>query len=115
MLQSDAKVLHIWPDGPNSQFKNRFIANCISWIEKTFNVKVHWNFFASSHGKGSVDGIGGTIERIAANLVTSRKEMITDSSKFADVVESKSKVKVFHITSEDVADRMAEFGLYHLV
>ena len=115
MLQSDAQVLHIWPDSPNSKFKNRFIANCILWFEKTFNVKVHWNFFASSHAKGSVDGIGGTIERIAANLVTSRKEMITDSSEFTDAVESKSKVKVFHITSQDVADRMAEFGLCHLV
>ena len=31
LLQSDAKVLHIWSDDPSSQFKNRFIANCISW------------------------------------------------------------------------------------
>ena len=40
--------------------------------------------------------------------------MITDSITFADAVESKSKVKVFHITSQDVADRMAEFGLHQL-
>ena len=37
--------------------------------------------------------------------------MITDSSTFADAVEYKSKVKVFHIISQYVADRMTEFGL----
>ena len=61
LLQSDTKVLHIQSDGPSSQFKNNFIANCLSWFEKTFNAKVYWNFFASSHGKGPVDGIGDTI------------------------------------------------------
>ena len=67
------------------------------------------------HGKGPVDGIGGTIKQIAANLVPSCKGMITDSSTFVDIVESKSKVKVFHITSQDFTDRMAEFGLCQLV
>ena len=41
--------------------------------------------------------------------------MITDSSTFSDAVKSKSKVKVFRITSQDVADRMVEFGLRQLV
>ena len=115
LLQSDTKVLHIQSDGPSSQFKNNFIANCLSWFEKTFNAKVYWNFFASSHGKGPVDGIGDTIKQTAANVVTSHKGMITDSSIFADAVESISKVKAFHITSQDVAIRLAGFGLCQLV
>ena len=41
--------------------------------------------------------------------------MITDSSIFADAVESISKVQAFHITSQDVAIRLAEFGLCQLV
>ena len=41
--------------------------------------------------------------------------MITDSSTIADAVESKSKIKVLYITSQDVADRMAEFGLCQFV
>ena len=90
------------------------MTNCLSWFEKIFNVKVHWNFFASSHGKGQVDRMS-TIKQIAANIVTSRKRMITDSSTFANDMESKSKVKVFHIRSQDGADRMAKFRLCQLV
>jgi len=28
-----------------------------------YNFKIIWNFFATSHGKGAVDGIGGTVKR----------------------------------------------------
>ena len=41
--------------------------------------------------------------------------MITNSNTIADAVESKLKVKVFHITSQDVADRIPESGLCQLV
>ena len=41
LLQSDAKILHVWSDGPSSQFKNRFIANCLPWFESKFNLKVY--------------------------------------------------------------------------
>ena len=27
------------------------------------DLKIRWNFFATSHGKGVVDGIGGTLKR----------------------------------------------------
>jgi hypothetical protein len=30
------------------------------------NIEVVWNYFASSHGKGPRDGIGGTVKRLAA-------------------------------------------------
>lgn len=33
--------------------------------EKDFKIKAEWNFFASSHGKGVCDGIGGTVKRHA--------------------------------------------------
>ena len=98
---------------PNSRIASLPIA--FPDLKKHAVLKSTGIFFASSHGKGPVDRVGGTIKRIAANAVTSCKGMITDSSTFADTVESKSKVKVFHITSQDVADRMAEFGLCQLV
>ena len=39
LIQSDAKVLHIWSYGPSSQFKNCFIVNCLSWFEKDSMLK----------------------------------------------------------------------------
>ena len=31
------------------------------WLESRFNVSIIWNFFATSHGKGPVDAISGTV------------------------------------------------------
>ena len=52
--------LHIWTDGLTSQFKNKFIAASIKWLGAKHLLSITWNFFAASHGKGCVDGIGGT-------------------------------------------------------
>jgi len=50
-------------DYPTSQFKQRFLfSNLYGW-ENEYNFKIIWNFFATSHGKGAVDGIGGTVKR----------------------------------------------------
>jgi len=31
-----------------------------------FGMDAEWHFFATSHGKGPCDGLGGTIKRLAA-------------------------------------------------
>lgn len=49
LLQSYVKILHVWSDSPSPKFKNCFISNFLPWFESKFNLKVHWNFFASSH------------------------------------------------------------------
>ena len=69
LVDSSVKVLQLWSNGPSSQFKNRFIATAIPWVDEKYSVKLCWNFFASSHGKGPVDGIGGAIKIIAAHKV----------------------------------------------
>ena len=62
LVNSIDKVLQLWSDGPSSHFKNHFIAATIPWFEEKYGIKLSWNFFASSHGKWPVDGIGGTIK-----------------------------------------------------
>jgi hypothetical protein len=53
-------VLEIFSDGAVSQYKQRFNI-CNMTLQ---SVRINWNFFASSHGKGAVDGVGGTIKRL---------------------------------------------------
>lgn len=36
-------------------------------------VNIQWNYFATSHGKGAVDGIGGMMKHLIWNAVSSRK------------------------------------------
>lgn len=46
-------------DGAASQFKQRFLFCSLTLLGR----RITWNFFATSHGKGPVDGIGGTAKR----------------------------------------------------
>ena len=57
------KILNVFSDGAGSQFKQRFLfSNLHNW-EQDHHLKLTWNFFATSHGKGVVDGLGGTVKR----------------------------------------------------
>ena len=52
------KVLTVFSDGAGSQFKQRFLFSNLHYWEQ--DLKLTWNFFATSHGKGVVDGLLGT-------------------------------------------------------
>jgi hypothetical protein len=58
------KVIH-FTDGADSQQKNfkKFIN--LLHHKQDFNLDGEWHFFATSHGKGPFDGIGGTVKRLA--------------------------------------------------
>lgn len=47
------------------------------------NINLTWSFFATSHGKGAVDGIGGTIKRCVWNGIKSRRIQIASAEEFA--------------------------------
>lgn len=57
--------VHYFTDGCAAQYKNRYNFVNICHHEEDFGVKCEWNFFATSHGKGACDGIGGTVKRAA--------------------------------------------------
>ena len=63
LLSKEVKKLYIWSDGPSSQFKNKFVANTLLWLSEKHSVNIEWHFFATSHSKGCVDGVGGSIKR----------------------------------------------------
>ena len=95
--------LHLWSDGPNKQFKNKFIAAGLHWLESRFNVSIVWNFFATSHGKGPVDAIGGTVKRLVNNQIIQRVDHVNDvESFFNSLVKCDTKIKSFYISSNDI-------------
>ena len=63
------KTVHIWLDGPSGQFKYWYIAAALPWLQAKIDIQIDWNFFAASHGKGTVDSIGGTIKRLTGRCV----------------------------------------------
>ena len=99
---SKVKRVHVFSDGPSSQFKNKYMVNFYHQLRK--NVKFTWNFFATSHGKGVVDGIGGTVKRVVWRAVSSRRvPVVADAQSFAQVASKLCKaVKVSFISSEEL-------------
>lgn len=53
-------------DGCAAQYKNRKNFVNLTHHEDDFGCKAEWHFFATSHGKGPCDGIGGSLKRSAA-------------------------------------------------
>ena len=102
VIDESVKTLYIWSDVPSRQFKNRFTAASIPWLQEKHKLRICWNFFATSHGKGPVDGIGGVVKRMATQKVIQRKVNITNAASFYDAINGESNVKVFLIEAEEI-------------
>ena len=78
MLQSDEiKEEIIWSDGPANEFKNQYMITFLKYLADNFQKKFTWKYFATSHGKGVCDGVGGRIKSLVRLAVTSKKSKRT--------------------------------------
>ena len=70
--QLKPKKIVYFSDGAGSQYKNRknFINLCLH--KEDFGVSAEWHFYATSHGKGACNGLGGTLKRLAARASLQR-------------------------------------------
>ena len=99
------KSIQYFSDGAVSQYKNfKNISNLLHHFED-FGLHAVWNFFATSHGKGVCDGIGGTVKRLAtrASLQKTRTGHILTAKKlFTWVSKNVSNIKTFYVTNDQV-------------
>ena len=110
LVSSDIKVLHIWSDGPSSQFKNRYIAAILPDLESRFDLKIIWNFFATSHGKGPVDAIGGTVKRQVATRVIQRRAIVRNAESFYQcALECCRSINVYFKPATKIAEEVSDF------
>jgi hypothetical protein len=58
--------IYYFSDGASAQYKNKKNFINLYYHTDDFNISAEWHFFATSHGKGPCDGLGGTIKRLAA-------------------------------------------------
>ena len=94
------KKINIFSDGASQQFKQRYrFSNLHIWEEK-FDVKIIWNFFATSHGKAVVDGLGGTVKRSVWRHIKSEKAHITSAKEYSMVAQEQNpSIHIQYITS----------------
>ena len=78
-------------DGAASQFKQRFTLCEITQLEKNLS----WNFFATGHGKGTVDGIGETLKRDLNTTILSKNIVIKNIDSLYDIASAlSSKINI---------------------
>ena len=103
---STVKAVNIWTDGQSSQFKNKYIFNLLLKLSSTYGLRVCWNYFATSHGKGPVDALGGNVERLAHRQMLSRQTVIVDAVFFGDAVRrANSNILIYCMPEEEISTR----------
>lgn len=104
----------IWSDGPSSEFKNQFMVKLLQQLSHKFKRPFQWKYFATSHGKGIVDGVGGNAKSLVRAEVMSKKTrgtIVQSSLEFANVVSTlMPKTKVIHVSQAEIKSRITEMN-----
>ncbi|GBN96229.1 hypothetical protein AVEN_174177-1 [Araneus ventricosus] len=101
------KKLIYFSDGSSAQYKNRKNFVNICHHESDFELKSEWHFFATSHGKSSCDGIGGTVKRLAARTSLHRpynNQILTAKDLFSFCTATITNIKFFFVPSVNVIE-----------
>ena len=97
----EVKHIKIWTDGPASEFKSQYVMASMPMLSAKHNVKLSWNFSATSHSKRPIDGVGATLKRQVMEKVQTRKCIINNASGFFNAVQG-SNIKVAMINSTEL-------------
>lgn len=95
--------VHYFTDGAASQYKNKKVFYNLMHHLNDFGKTATHHFHATSHGKGPIDGIGGTAKRMAYNAAM-RGSIIRDAEELYHFLVNKQT----HITSKFITQNMYE-------
>lgn len=88
-IKPEINTLHIASDGPTAQYRNKHNFYLLTKLLPKMcpNItRCTWNFTESGHGKGPMDGVGGTLKREADNQVAHGMD-INSVKQFVTVLE----------------------------
>ncbi|CAH2100534.1 unnamed protein product [Euphydryas editha] len=102
-LSSTVAKLFFFSDGAPQQYKNYKHFSNLSHYRREFGVIVEWNFFATAHGKGPCDGVGGTIKRKASRTslqLPPDQQILTPKQLFEWASQNLTKMNIRFSTIE---------------
>ena len=100
--------LHVFSDGAASQFKNRYTLSTILQPQLIHN-NMDWSFFATAHGKGPVDGVGGTVKRAVWRRILQKRVVVNTAQDFAEVARNSCpNVAVIFVGKKEVGECKAQ-------
>lgn len=98
----------IWSDGPASEFKNKFMTKVLCYLSKKYpELQFSWKYFATAHGKGVVDGVGGNVKRLVRQKMMSQgeKHIVQSAKNFADLASQLvPSTKIFYIGEQRIQE-----------
>ena len=85
-----------------------FLISCLSCISNIILIASTGTF----HGKGAVDGIGGTVKRNVRMEILSRQEVINSLEEFCKVcMKKEQKIEVIPVSAKDIESCASEIAL----
>ena len=100
------KIIY-FSDGAAAQYKNRKNFLNLCHHKADFGIDAEWHFFATSHGKGPCDGLGGTVKRLAARASLQRPyehQIMTLRQLYEWASDDISTVVFNYYTTDDYRD-----------
>ena len=102
----------IWSHGPTSEFKNKYMVKFLQSLSQKYNQQFSWKYFATSHGKGIVDSVGGRAKSLVRSKVMSQGDdhiVVQSSWDFANAAQKLlHKTEVFHISHEEIIAKLPD-------
>ena len=98
-------------DGCAAQYKNKKAISNVWFHERDFGIPAEWHFYATSHGKGACDGVGGMVKHtvmLHCLRVTKPGEQITTARALYKWVKHNIKgVKALWVPQSSVLEEEA--------
>ena len=89
-IQQIISTVFIVSDGCASQFRSRFVFSLLTHIQQ--GIQIQWHYNEAHHGKGPMDGIGGTIKNLVFRRVLSEDVVINTPKEFATFADQISNI-----------------------
>ena len=96
-------TITFFSDGAGSQFKQRYLFRNLTRLSIDHNLNLSWNYFATSHGKGVVDAIGGVTKRLVYQEIMTKKQC-TNAGDFVRIAKTKTNTIILHEITEEAID-----------
>ena len=103
------ETINTFSDGAASQFKQRYLFSNLHTWEQNTQTNIIWNFFATSHGKGAVDGLGGTVKHSVWRFVKAGGNAPLDAMSYSEIaLQCNPNTSIFFISSEGIGKKSDE-------
>ena len=100
-------------DGAASQFKQRYLIHNLTRMSYEYQLTLSWHFFATSHAKGVVNGIGGNIKRMVWKQISTKKDKCENAADFVNIAKTKSKAIIIEeITQKDIDESTTQLQTF---